>query len=199
MKFNVKLNKDVRVIRSRRDLANALEELLQEKNYDDITIKEIADKAMVSKLTFYNNFLDKKDLLKFLYTRYLNEIYSLIPKVDENLTNEELYKKVLTIVIHYIYQSPLKFKKMIQNDSSRTMYWIFSSFIQENTIKYSKYFSGFIKENIPIEIIAYSFAGSCTSLLYNMFLNDDNKYKYSEDTMVNYIYELTVSPFKKKD
>ena len=50
---------DSRTIRSKRDLANALEELLQEKNYDDIGIKEITDKAMVSKNTFYNNFNEK--------------------------------------------------------------------------------------------------------------------------------------------
>lgn len=196
MRFNVELNQDVRVIRSKRDLANALEELLQEKNYDDITIKEIADRALVSKLTFYNNFLDKKDLLEFLFRRYLNEIYSLIPSVDLTLSNEELYKKVLSIVIHYIYTNVEKFQKMIKNDSSKTMYWIFSSFIQENTIKYSKYFSTFIKENIPIEIIAYSFSGSCTSLLYNALLSDKLKGKYNEETIVNYIYDLTVSPFK---
>ena len=43
---------DGRIIRSKRDLANALIELLQEKNYDDIGIKEITDKARVSKNTF---------------------------------------------------------------------------------------------------------------------------------------------------
>lgn len=196
MRFNDNFNQDVRVIRSKRDLANALEELLQEKNYDDITIKEIADRALVSKLTFYNNFLDKKDLLEFLFRRYLNEIYLLIPSVDLSLSNEELYKKVLKIVIHYIFINGEKFQKMIKNDSSKTMYWIFSSFIQESTIKYSNYFSTFIKENIPIEIIAYSFSGSCTSLLYNALLSDKFKGKYNEETIVNYIYDLTVSPFK---
>ena len=54
---------DARTIRSKRDLANALEELMQEINYDDIGIKDIADRALVSKNTFYNNFNDKNEVL----------------------------------------------------------------------------------------------------------------------------------------
>lgn len=45
---------DARVTRSKRDLALALQDLLRTKNFDDITIKEISQTAMVSKLTFYN-------------------------------------------------------------------------------------------------------------------------------------------------
>lgn len=188
-------NKDARVIRSKRDLANALEELLQEKNYDDITIVEIVDRAMVSKLTFYNNFIDKKDLLTFMFQRYVNDIYSLSSKLDTSLSIQDRYKEILRIIIHYIFQSPDKFKKMIKNDSSKTMFWIFSSFIQQTTIKLSSYLSLLVKTTIPTNIIAYYYSGACTSLLYNMFLNSNNN--LSEELMVEYIYKLTMFTFEK--
>ena len=44
------LKEDVRTIRTKRDLANALEELLQEKNFDEIAIKDITDAALISKI-----------------------------------------------------------------------------------------------------------------------------------------------------
>ena len=69
---------DGRIIRSKRDLANALIELLQEKNYDDIGIKEITDKARVSKNTFYNNFKDKNELLSFVFQRYEDALFEEI-------------------------------------------------------------------------------------------------------------------------
>lgn len=47
---------DARVTRSKRDLALALQDLLRTKNFDDITIKEISQTAMVSKLTFTITF-----------------------------------------------------------------------------------------------------------------------------------------------
>ncbi len=187
--------KDARVIRSKRDLANALEELLQEKNYDDITIIEIVDRAMVSKLTFYNNFLDKKDLLTFMFQRYVNDINSLTSKIDPSLSIQARYKETIRIVIHYILKSPNKFKKMIENDSSKTMFFIFSSFIQQTTIRLSSLLSSIVKTNIPTDIIAYYYSGACTSLLYNMFLNSKNN--LSEDLMVEYIYKLTMFTFEK--
>ena len=48
---------DARILRSKRDLADSLESLLEKKNYDDITIKEICEGALVSKLTFYNSYI----------------------------------------------------------------------------------------------------------------------------------------------
>ena len=69
---------DGRIIRSKRDLANALAELLQEKNYDEIGIKDITDKARVSKNTFYNNFNDKNELLQFLFQRYEDSLFEEI-------------------------------------------------------------------------------------------------------------------------
>lgn len=71
---------DARVTRSKRDLALALQDLLRTKNFDDITIKEISQTAMVSKLTFYNNFLDKSDLLMFLFHKYSEEVYETLKK-----------------------------------------------------------------------------------------------------------------------
>ena len=43
---------DARVVRTKRDLRNALEELLQEKNFDELSVKDITDKALISKNTF---------------------------------------------------------------------------------------------------------------------------------------------------
>ena len=73
---------DGRIIRSKRDLANALIELLQEKNYDDIGIKEITDKARVSKNTFYNNFKDNPSLKEKVQAH--REIYILTSNGEED-------------------------------------------------------------------------------------------------------------------
>ena len=77
---------DARIVRTKRDLANALEELLQEKNFDELSVKDITDRALISKNTFYNNFQDKNELLNFLFERYREQLLKDIqPYIDKRL------------------------------------------------------------------------------------------------------------------
>jgi AcrR family transcriptional regulator len=54
---------DRRVQKTRKLLHEALVSLLHEKNYDDIVVKEVLDRANVGRSTFYTHFRDKDDLL----------------------------------------------------------------------------------------------------------------------------------------
>ena len=54
---------DARITRSKRDLRNALMELLKEESFDKITVTDICKKAMINKMTFYKYYQDKYTLL----------------------------------------------------------------------------------------------------------------------------------------
>jgi AcrR family transcriptional regulator len=54
---------DVRVRRTRDALGDALVALMQEKQFDSITVQDVLDRAKVSRATFYSHFSDKDDLL----------------------------------------------------------------------------------------------------------------------------------------
>lgn len=70
-------------IRSRRWLMTALLELMREKPFARITISEIAERAQLSRRTFYRNFATKEELLA-AHTRELMEEYidAVRPVVD---------------------------------------------------------------------------------------------------------------------
>ena len=53
--------REVRVL-----LAESFKELVQEKPVEKITIKEITDRAGVIRVTFYNHFQDKYELLEWI-------------------------------------------------------------------------------------------------------------------------------------
>jgi AcrR family transcriptional regulator len=63
--------KDRRIRRSRKALRDALMGLILEKEFDTISIQEIADRADVNRTTFYLHFKDKQDLL----LRSMREIF----------------------------------------------------------------------------------------------------------------------------
>jgi AcrR family transcriptional regulator len=54
---------DPRILRSRRMLMDALSKLLNNKEFDDISIQEIADEATLNRATFYLHYPDKNALL----------------------------------------------------------------------------------------------------------------------------------------
>jgi AcrR family transcriptional regulator len=54
---------DRRVQRTRELLSEALMALILEKGYDGLTVQDIADRANVSRATFYLHYKDKDDLL----------------------------------------------------------------------------------------------------------------------------------------
>jgi AcrR family transcriptional regulator len=54
---------DLRVRRTRKLLREALVALVEERGYDNVTVRDIAQRAMVNRATFYAHFDDKYDLL----------------------------------------------------------------------------------------------------------------------------------------
>ncbi|RAT96342.1 TetR/AcrR family transcriptional regulator [Brevibacillus sp. Leaf182] len=55
---------DPRVIRTRRLLQDAFASLIQEKDFESITVRDIAERATVNRATFYAHFVDKFELLE---------------------------------------------------------------------------------------------------------------------------------------
>jgi hypothetical protein len=57
------IKEDRRTTRTKKQLSEALKELVLEKNYDEITIQEIIDRANVGRSTFYTHYESKEQLL----------------------------------------------------------------------------------------------------------------------------------------
>ena len=55
---------DPRILRSRRMLMGSLERLLKKKEFEDISVQEIADDATLNRATFYLHYPDKNALLQ---------------------------------------------------------------------------------------------------------------------------------------
>ena len=69
---------DPRVIRTKKMLANALLELIAERNFDSISIADITDRATLNRATFYLHYKDKFDLLDAIMKIMHEEIASKV-------------------------------------------------------------------------------------------------------------------------
>lgn len=59
-------------------IQEALLELTVEKGYTNISVQDIADRAMVNRSTFYRHYVDKDDLLR----QYMDEVTALTSEDD---------------------------------------------------------------------------------------------------------------------
>ncbi len=70
---------DLRVRRTRKLLQKALLESATEKGFAHVTVRDITERAMVNRATFYRHYEDKYDLL----ARYIEELSRLIDSAEE--------------------------------------------------------------------------------------------------------------------
>lgn len=79
---------DLRTRKTYLALHNAFTELIEEKRFDELTVNELCDRAMIRRTTFYKHFADKYEYFTF----YIREMVStfqdqLAPDVMEGNAN----------------------------------------------------------------------------------------------------------------
>ncbi|MGB9067471.1 MAG: TetR/AcrR family transcriptional regulator [Candidatus Acidiferrales bacterium] len=65
---------DPRILRSRRMLMNSLAKLLTQKEFEQISVQEIADEAALNRATFYLHYQDKAALLQAMTESRFREL-----------------------------------------------------------------------------------------------------------------------------
>jgi AcrR family transcriptional regulator len=94
---------DLRVRRTRKLLQQAFIELTVEKGFAALTVRDITERAMVNRSTFYRHYLGKYDLLE----QYMNDIHEL---TENQLSSAEN----LESTFHEVSSGPLNLLKHIQ-------------------------------------------------------------------------------------
>lgn len=169
---------DARIIRTRRDLSNALIQLLETTDYDEIKVIDICKKAMISKVTFYNNFKNKSELLNHILLEFEEKIKNDIEKVAPAFQNQ---KDMILGIVRIAYKNVLKnkviFGKILSNHQTSSVIIELRNFICHEIIKHGDLLISDDKSSVPKEYFAAFYSGAITSIL-PMVLNqsdgDDN-------------------------
>jgi AcrR family transcriptional regulator len=68
---------DLRVIRTKESIRDALVELIDEKGFEAITVKDITTRAKINRGTFYAHYQDKYDLMTKCQGEIMQEMYNI--------------------------------------------------------------------------------------------------------------------------
>lgn len=94
--------------RTKRKIALAFKEVLETSSFEKIAVADITDKAQISRQTFYNHFLDKYDLVNWIYQQLLASTTRRIgidltweqavrAKLETMKSNREFYARILSV------------------------------------------------------------------------------------------------------
>lgn len=118
---------DLRLQKTYLALRNAFTELLEEKRFDDLTVNELCDRAMIRRTTFYKHFADKYDYFAF----YIREMVSTL---QHQLPTDVISGEVNTYFL-YMSRELLHFlhlhERMVSNIKNSSMFPLLLSILLE--------------------------------------------------------------------
>lgn len=109
--MNKKMNKST--IRSKKWLISSFFELLSEKEYSEITIKDITDKAQLARRTFYRLFDNKQDLLNSYCDKLFDEYFDIIKKKSIDIDS---FEDILDIVFDFWWSKRNEISVLIKRE-----------------------------------------------------------------------------------
>lgn len=188
-----KPKRDRRVQRTLQSLRVALLELIKEKNYEDISIEEITERANVGRTTFYLHYKDKDDLLmeEFSTTIYervqtLSEIpFSVWLPVSEDETNKNKPLQPLLLVFQHIHNHSELYYLLLKSANSNKLVERIRKVSTDAIIKFveTKMETDPIPvlSEVPIEFFAAFFSGALISIV-NWWIREDMRHTPEEVT-----------------
>lgn len=171
--------------KTKKKIGVVLAELLQEKELRDITVQEIADKADISRTTFYNYFLDVYDIYEQLEKTVLTDLGLLITEYGLKTTNE-----VYRVAFGYIRENPEIFKMIFAPNGPASFYMKLLNMVEGlNQTIWSENFGVDLNDERVVCVIRYHSNGTL-AIVGNWVMND---FAQSQDFIIQMLTGLDMS------
>jgi AcrR family transcriptional regulator len=191
---------DRRKRRTRALLRKALMELIVENGFDAISVQDIAERADVSRATFYLHYHTKEELL----TQSMCEVYDeLVEKAEHNI-NDEMFFRALSEGDHSGFYDATDFQHVAEHED------FYRVLLSENgvasfTVMVRDYLAKLVQEQVclpvsaggasarlPPEMIAHAVAGAEIGVI-SWWLKQGRS--HSPEEMAKLFYQFTAFGF----
>lgn len=179
---------DRRVIRTRQIIYEALSSLMQERQYDKITVQDIIDRANIGRSTFYSHFETKDELLKSSIENMMESLNEHLTHVSEGAEAHSLIS--VAELFRHVKENNRLMKALVKGKSIELYVDKVQSYLNE---KIENHLRTYLMENgnpsVPLPIVI-SFVSSTIIFLLRWWI--DNKMQYSPEEMERYFYNLVI-------
>lgn len=124
---------DLRIIKTRKALCDAFLVLLSEKRFEDITVGELCDRAMVRRATFYKHYADKYEFFSFFIRQY-EETFSLDAKERQKDSLSDYSSFMFGKCIQFLQEHREIVQSTLDSNMLPVMLDLFTEEIYRNTL-----------------------------------------------------------------
>ncbi len=97
------MSKDLRFIRSEQKLKEAFLNIIVKQDFDEITVLNLCKEANINRITFYQHYKDKYELLNDIFKDMQDEAVKNLPiREKENNLEKDPYKTVSNYLYYFV-------------------------------------------------------------------------------------------------
>jgi AcrR family transcriptional regulator len=188
---------DPRVRRTRKLLRDALIELIPEKGYNDITVKDITERATLNRATFYLHYHDKDELLEKGFDEIWNELTSKNPLPVEEDGALALNGTRITVMTDFEHLEKYDefYRVMLGKKGAAEFTHRLVEHVYETTASRLEGIRGDLPSGpVPIDLVLKFIASAYVGIIQWWLENDK---PYSPEEMASFFIDLyNMSPFQ---
>ncbi|MBK0010005.1 MULTISPECIES: TetR/AcrR family transcriptional regulator C-terminal domain-containing protein [Priestia] len=189
---------DLRVIRTRKMIKESFIDLIQEKGYESITIRDIADNALINRATFYLHYVDKQDLVDKLIDEVFEELTDIINPciyIQKKRVNISQFQSMIEAIFTNIFHNATFYQIMLSEKGVHGFNRRMQEVIQE---KFRKEFATINlqeqKFSTPPELLIH-FISSALIGTVEWWVNNDLVYS-PKHMAVQLVHLVTIGPLQ---
>lgn len=129
---------DLRIIKTHKALCESFAALIEKKKFEDITVGELCDLAMVRRATFYKHFADKYEFFAFFVQEIQESIITqyTIDTSNPPVTDRDYYLFIFHGAIEFLSTHMHLVSNILKSSVFPTLLDIVSTEIQQNIFLY---------------------------------------------------------------
>lgn len=115
-----KAKEDLRVVKTKASIKDALYQLIAEKRFKDITVVELCKKAQIGRKTFYLHYYSIENVINEIFQEHIQDVNKSIEEVTANM-KFLMIKELFNCLNQTISRNLVFFKRIVSEDSYATL------------------------------------------------------------------------------
>lgn len=185
---------DLRVIKTKKALYNALLELMKEKTFEEIKVSDVCNVALINRSTFYAHYEDKYELLTDCINDLKNDL-TLKLKDNKNYDNtKEYYLEMIRLFLNHIEERKEDYMAIVINNRNSILSDIVYDVIERDIVLHLDNDDNFDTLGVPKNIISKFYLGAVVNIGITWIQNIN---RYTKEEMLDYLRILIPDNFSK--
>lgn len=164
---------DLRVRKTRKAIHNAFKEMICEMDYDQITIKELTQRAQINRKTFYLHYASLDDLLE----EFQEEIADHFISRTVSYSNMKDIRDLIRVFYEHAANMPLLHERIMCSGSYRPIWDKINKRIMDYRRETNRGVFGLDEYS---ENLVFAYYGANSSLLFRQWVADGKKLSLEE-------------------